>query len=235
MSYIKTKILKDNVEITENLSEINFLGSNQNIIDNGNGKISISSNPNALDDLTDVTISAVAAGESLVYDLNTSQWINVLTTVTTPGTGRILQVKFDRIDALSGTVSIPLTSSDPTITQGVELWTESIAPAHVSSHVRIGTSCTVSSSNNRTHLIFTFFRNNTCIGTGLLTTSARNAGHPFAITLYDSPNTTSDITYSCRVGKVSGNTWYINRLDDASILNGQLANQAYTVEEIGIN
>lgn len=194
----------------------------------------ISASPNVLTDLNDVTLITPADGQTLVYDIATSQWINITTTATEPGSGRLLQVKFNKIPALSGTILVPINATDPLITEGVELWNEIVTPALITSNIRISTTCTVSGSSNSTQMIFIFFRNNICIGTGLVNMSARTAGHPFAITIYDSPNTISPITYSCRVGKTSGNTWYINRLSDATSLNGQLANQAYTIEEIGV-
>lgn len=194
----------------------------------------ISAAPSILNGLNDVTLITPTDGQTLVYDITTSQWINVTTTATEPGSGRLLQLKFNKIPAISGTILVPLNATDPLITDGVQLWSEVITPALLTSNVRVSTTCTVSGSSNSTQMIFIFFRDNICIGSGLVNMSARTAGHPFAITIYDSPNTTSNITYSCRVGKTSGNTWYINRLNDATLLNSQLANQAYTIEEIGV-
>lgn len=188
-----------------------------------------------LNDLTDVTLVTPVDGESLIYNSATLQWENVLTAVTTPGTGRVLQVKFDRVPAVSGTAQITIGPTDPLITEGVPLWSEVITPADVTSNIRVTTSATCSGSSNSTQMIFTFFRNSVCIGAGLVNMSARTAGHPFSTVIYDTPNTLAQTTYSCRVAKTSGNTWYVNRLADATDLNGQLANQAYTVEEIGVN
>lgn len=189
----------------------------------------------SLNNLTDVTLVAPLDGESLIYNATTLQWENVLTAVTTPGTGRLLQVKFDRVPAVSGTAQINVGPGDPLISEGVLLWTEVITPAALSSNVRLTTAATCSGSSNSTQMMFSFFRNNVCIGAGLVNMSARTAGHPFTTIIYDSPNTLATVTYTCRVGKTSGNTWYVNRLADATDLNGQLANQAYTVEEIGVN
>jgi len=188
-----------------------------------------------LNDLTDVTLATPLDGQTMVYNTTTSQWENVTTTVNTPGVGRLLQVKFNVINALSGTNTVPVTINDPLITDGIELWSETLTPAEITSNMRISTSSTVSGSSNNTEMMFAFFRDTTCIGVGLVNMSARNAGHPFVITVYDTPAVLTPLVYSCRVGKTTGNTWYINRLDDATLLNGQLANQAYTVEEIGVN
>lgn len=187
-----------------------------------------------LNHLNDVTVVTPNDGQSLIYNTTTSQWENITTTVIGAGIGRLIQLKFNVIPALAGTVLIPYTN--PLVTDGVELWSDTLTLAlPTSSIVRIAMTATVSGSTNSTEMLFAFFRDSVCIGTGLVSMSARTAGHPFAITLFDNPGVNTPITYSCRVGKTIGNTWYVNRLsDDSLLINGQLEKQTYSIEEIGV-
>jgi len=186
----------------------------------------------SLENLIDTTITAVADGEALIYNGTSGVWENVVLAVG--GSGRIVQVQFGPIPAISSTASIPDDNTAPLITEGVEIWSQSITPQYIDSDFRLNTSFTFDQSANNTELIIAFFRGSTCIGTGIATGTTKRFSTQVSITVYDDPATLSSVTYSCRVGKTSGSTWYINRTrDSATALGGTLESQAYTVEEIG--
>ena len=152
------------------------------------------------------------------------------------GSGRLIQVIFGPIAALTSTVSYTVTDALPLITDGVEIWTASMTPTAITSNVRIATSFSFDIASNNTELVVMFFRDSLCIGSGLVTGTTKKFNTQYTSTMYDTPSTLSPVVYSCRVAKTSGTTFYINRtLQSINALGNTLESQAYTVEEIGVN
>lgn len=167
--------------------------------------------------------------QALVYD-SVLGWTNKTIAVPPGNSGRLVQVKFGPVPAVSSTTTLPAPT--PTITDGTQVWTDTITPTEVTSLLRIACTMVVSGSNNGTTINAAVFRDSTLIGFTTLTPPKSNAAVPMAYIFYDVPNTTSPVTYSCRVGKESGATWYVNSAAGTTV--PAMENNSYTVEEIGL-
>jgi len=184
--------------------------------------------------LIDTTVTAPADGEALIYNASSNKWENIILAVG--GSGRIVQVVFGPIADVTSTASIPNDTTTPLISEGVEIWSQNIQPQFIDSDFRLNTSLTFDIASNNTEIIIAFFRDSICIGTGIATGTTKKFNTQVSITVYDDPATLATVTYSCRVGKTSGTTWYINRTkDSAGALGSTMQSQAFTVEEIGIS
>lgn len=202
--------------------------------DGGTDTVTIDLNAN-LDDLLDVNAPTPVDGDVLYYNGIAGEWQNQ--TLFVPGQGKIVQVQFGPIPAVSGTATIPYDATTPQITEGVQIWSSTITPTSTTSKIRITTSVAFAVSRPwASSLVVAVFRDNTCVGVMSDTAARRDSLQTVTFTVYDTPTTTTAVTYSARVGRSSGNSiWYINQ--DANITNvfgGLLAQNAYTVEEIGI-
>lgn len=190
----------------------------------------------SIPELIDTDINSPQDSQALVYNATSSKWENVTIAVPPPGGGRIVQVEFGPIPSLSGTAQIPLDSSPPLSTEGVELWSFTIVPTETTSTIRIASSMVFTGSSNSLSLIAAVFADGFCIGSVTSTGSKNNTGQTLTFTIYDQPSTTLPVTYSVRVGKESGvaGTWYINNIPGIpNTLGGTMQNNAYTIEEIG--
>ena len=187
-----------------------------------------------VDNLNDVVLTTPNDGDILVYHPGTDTWDNHPLVIG--GSGRLIQVQFGPIPALASTVSIPIGLTAPLITDGVEIWSQSLTPQFVDSDIRLQTSFSFDIASNNTELVVAFFRDSICIGTAIATGTTKKFNTQFSTTMYDAPLTTSPVVYSCRVGKNTGTTFYINRTQQSvAALGGTLESQAYTVEEIGVS
>lgn len=191
--------------------------------------------------LTDTAITSLNNNEALVYDSTSGKWENKLIAVPPPGGGRLIQVEFGNVAGLSGTATLDIYPQ-PTITDGVEIWTDDITPTNSGSLIRINNSVLAIGSSANTVVVCSIWRTDynvspavsTLVGVTELSSGGQTSA-PLSFTFFDSPNTTSQITYSARVGKDSGSsgTWYINSLEGISpSLTTYLESNAYSIEEI---
>ena len=197
-------------------------------------KLDAVSNSN-LDDLSDVELTSIQDGDVIIYNSGTGEWENVPLQV--PNSGRIVQVQFGPISFLAGTASIPKDTSLPLITEGAEIWSQTITPTDAANIIRLNSSVVASASNSAQELIFAAYRNSTCIGVTTDAVSNRDETQVVSFTFYDAPATAAQVTYSVRTGKVAGKSgsWYVNTLDGftpGTEYGGVLVNNAYTVEEL---
>lgn len=191
--------------------------------------------PLSIEDLSNTDITAPASPQKLEYD--GSQWINVNGVASPPPSSEaVIQLQWNPITPLSGTGSIPVTSSLPDITDGTEIWTDDIDLQDVGSTVRITTSITFTASTAAMELVFVCYRDNIPVGAAMATNANKDEGSIVTFIIYDIPASTGVTTYSCRAGKNGGpGTWYINLLPSPPTpLGGLLAQGAYTIEEIGV-
>lgn len=193
----------------------------------------IAINPN-FNFLSDVIITSPTLNQSIRF--NGTNWVNYTDVPPPPsGSGLLVQVKWGPIGHFTGTTTIPITNSAPLITQGTQIWSQSITPQAATSTIKISTSCAIAASTASVSVVFAVFRGNTCIGTIGDSTANSNKLQAAHFTVYDNPATTSPITYTCRVGKDTGSgTWYINSISGlATPLGGLLDTNAWSIEEIG--
>ena len=112
---------------------------------------------------------------------------------------------------------------------------QAITPTNASSVIRFSASFVVSATNSNLAFGVAVFRGTTCIGTATTTTPGNQNGEVVSVTFYDSPATTSAVTYTMRVAKLSGSgTWYINSTP-SGLWGSTMAANAYSVEELLAN
>lgn len=149
-----------------------------------------------------------------------------------PNVGKLIQVKFGIIPALSGTTVNDVDSS-PLITDGTQVWTNTITPTSASNRIRVSASMLCIGSTSSQEIGCTVWRNSTLIGATKISISNKDKGSPLSFIFYDIPALTTPITYSCRIGRLGTNgTWYINSIPTTPSPVSYTAN-AYSIEEIG--
>lgn len=192
--------------------------------------------PHDLDSHTDVTITSVLDNHTLKFDSGTGQWVNILG-VPVPGAGGAIvsQLFWGPIPSVVGTTIIPRDVTLPLITEGTELWSQSMTLNETTSTVRIATNCTTSSSSASIEFIFAVFRDSLCIGTAVNATSNKDSGFAVSFEMYDEPGVDGPVTYSVRVGKSGGGgTWSINEVGGVALYAGTMANNSFSIEEINV-
>jgi hypothetical protein len=149
----------------------------------------------------------------------------------TSGNGVIAQVKTGLCPKMSGTTLIPSDNTIPLITEGTLLWTQKITPSATTSRISITSSQYVDSSTTNRNVTISIFRNTTCVHAQVvnITTAARPEVLP--ITFVDLPATTSEVTYTARIGISSSATWHINN-SNTSIGYGGVSPSNYIIMEL---
>ena len=191
--------------------------------------------PLSVENLSNTIITAPAGTQKLQFD--GANWVNVNDVITPPaGSEKVIQLRWNPITPLSGTASLPVTSGLPLITDGVEIWSDTLDIQTIGSTVRVTTSVTFTASTSSMEFVFVVYRGTTPVGAATTATVNKDEGIIVTFVVYDVPATTGDTVYSCRVGKNGGpGTWYVNDLPSpATPLGGLLAQGAYTIEEIGV-
>ena len=153
------------------------------------------------------------------------------------GQGMVIQCIHGSVAAVSGTSSIPNDNTTPLVTEGYELWSDTITLNNVANHVEVTTSLTLDSytgggmGGGDMEVVITLFRDSTCIGAMSQYLNSYNQ-EQVHVTIHDEPASVSSLTYSCRIGRItSSGTWYVNRLE-TNKFNGMLAIQGYTMKEL---
>ena len=191
----------------------------------------------ALSELTDVVYGSPLPEDNHTLVYESGDWVNVPSVAPPPpGSDLLVQMKWAPIGALSSTSTIPRDATTPLVTEGVQLWSNTITPTSDTSTIRIATSLTWFHTNASRNLAIAIFRGSTCVGVAEDTVADNREGQTVHFVIYDVPAVDTQITYSCRVGKSGGGpgTFYINTHPDfTEIFNGLLQNNAYSIEEIG--
>ena len=108
---------------------------------------------------------------------------------------------------------IKYDNSTPLITEGVQIWSQSITPKNATSNINIRFSGMVDASKINIAVTIAVFRNNQFIGLVVAGSSGYNGAlpNPFTVDINDPASGTNPITYSARIGTSSSATWYLNR------------------------
>lgn len=135
----------------------------------------------------------------------------------------IAQVLSGTIAGANGTTTIPYDNTAPDITEGTQIWSQSITPRATTSKVSIQFGVGVDCSANNGDLIIALFRGTTCIATRVWASGSGAGDRPdlMSMDFVDSPATTSATTYSARIGTTIG-TWYVNSNAAGVTLGGTL-------------
>lgn len=112
----------------------------------------------------------------------------------------------------SGTTVIPFDNTPPLVTEGTQLWSLTVTPLGIDSYFNIIFDTEIDVSGRDKNVTISIFRGSTLIGLRTTSASGYSGVSPtcMSINLYDYPNTTSSVTYSCRIGIDSG-TWYLGQ------------------------
>lgn len=146
-------------------------------------------------------------------------------------TNVILQIVTGDIVGASGTTTVPLDNTAPTITEGWQIWTQSFTPISATSKILIQFDITSSHSANTGTNILSLFAGNTNIGAVAgRTDSAANTATELSISKVYSPGSTAAITFSARLGNPTNGTSYCNRVG-ANTLGGALVS-SYIITEV---
>jgi len=121
--------------------------------------------------------------------------------------GKVLQVVTQGVTESTGTTSIPQDNTLPQSNEGTEIVSINITPASTSNKILIIANYQLSNSANDTYQRGALFRGTTCIDVNQECIQYSNAGLIFSHHVYDQPNSTSQQTYSIRVGAHQA-TWY---------------------------
>jgi len=197
--------------------------------------IATSGHTHALNDLTDVTIGSPTPTTDDILTFNGSTW--QAAPIDSSAMGHYKQLVYGAISKSSGTSSIPDDDTIPTSSEGYEIWSDTITPGSTDAVIKIGFSITIDTyvsggmGGGDMDVAVTVFRDSTCIGAMSQYIDSYNQ-EQMSINIVDAPSTTSSITYSARIGRLtSSGTWYVNRLQSEK-LGGMLEKQGYTIEEI---
>lgn len=181
------------------------------------------------------------AGEVLEYkNINAGSGVEVSHTGNTITVGTKIKGPVQTIKGAftpsSGTTLIPLDNSIPLISEGTQVWSQTITPTSATNTIRLCMGAQVSTGTGNVSIVIALFRGSTCLDVRAQTLTAfgllgalSDGSTAISFNLIDNPNTTSPVTYSLRVG-ITGGSWYFGRTADANF-GGATAGQ-YIVEEI---
>lgn len=145
-----------------------------------------------------------------------------------PAGGMILQVVTGTIGTLSGTTTVPLDNTAPTVTEGFRLFSQSFTPISATSTVVIEFSCTIAQSNNTTTPILSLFSNTTNIGSIAHSGNSARLQNIGVLEQFQ-PGATTPVTISARIGAQAGSV-YVNT-GPAQTLGGALSS-IYRIYEV---
>jgi hypothetical protein len=174
----------------------------------------------------------VTAGKFLKVDSVSGSGTTGIGTMTFGDGGKLLQNFATQIAYSNGTTGIPDDDTTPTISEGTQIYSQAITPTSSSNKVllfyALQVAITVGSA-----VVITAFRGSTCIGAS---TYGTPSGGNFMINTavcIDEPSTTSETTYTLRIGeKTDTGTWYVGGRSSAAY-NGMLAKNTVILQEIG--
>ncbi|MBX3533411.1 MAG: hypothetical protein KF826_03595 [Xanthobacteraceae bacterium] len=116
---------------------------------------------------------------------------------------------------------IPSDDTTPTVSEGTEILTENITPTSSSNKIRISISGFGQPSGTGSALIMAVFRNSTCVAVRAIGSNGTFAN--IETIKIDSPATTSQVTYSVRVGPYGVNSLRMNGTVSGRLFGGTAA------------
>jgi len=122
-----------------------------------------------------------------------------------------VQTMYGTIASQSGTSHIPYDNTVPLITEGTQMGAAPLTPTAATNYVTVEFTCVAGTSHRGADIVIAIFRDTTCIGVTTVTpsTGSQDGNANVSMKIVDTPNTTSQVTYSGRIGVTNG-TWYLN-------------------------
>ncbi len=128
--------------------------------------------------------------------------------------------------AATGTTVIPTDTTIPLISEGTQLWSQTVVPNSLSSKFVFDQVSMCDSSTNNRNVSFALFRGSACIYATTMNIATAGRSVQLSAHAVDSPNTLSSITYSMRVGINVSTNWWLNQSRNGAITFGSLANKS---------
>lgn len=128
--------------------------------------------------------------------------------------GTIIKTYYSDLPQASGTTLIPFDNTLPLITEGTEIWNQTLIPTAPDSDFYFNCSGFVSANSGKV-ITITLFRGNTFIAAACVSNKAGKDVNNFIINVKDTPGGT--VTYSLRIGISANSTWYLNKGAGATI------------------
>ena len=139
------------------------------------------------------------------------------------GPAAVGQIFTGTIPSQTGTSTITLTgTSIPTFTQGTQLVSQTLTPRSTASKVIIEFAALVDTAFTG-GVFASVFRGTTFIGMAITATQAASGSNlisiptTFSLRVVDTPNVTTPVTYSIRLGGNVSGTWYLGRTEGHTI------------------
>lgn len=111
----------------------------------------------------------------------------------------------------AGTSRFTDPNAAPPVTEGTEIWSFDLTPVSPTSVFTVFSSFQVDTSKSAT-VVVAVFRNNECIGCSTRYCGGGDKPGSMTVMFADRPETSSQITYSARIGTLdSSGSWYINK------------------------
>lgn len=139
-----------------------------------------------------------------------------------------LAVYAGNVGIVSGTITIPFDNSAPLVSEGTELWSQTVNPTVIGSNNKIQFSGMVDTSNNGRYVTIAIFKDSSLLGFVSIYNVTANRPTAFSIIVNDIATSLSSVTYSCRIG-ANGNTWYLGR--GATATMGGVNKSGWSIEE----
>lgn len=117
----------------------------------------------------------------------------------------------DYIPPRSGTTLIPYDKTVPLVTEGSQIWTQTVTPASITSRFIIRFDGFISSGSGTRYVTAAIFADNVCIGVSTQLASVANAPFQLVACAVTAPESTAPVTYSIRMGNSSTAAWYIGQ------------------------
>lgn len=224
MATNKDFIIKNDVTLGGTISKINGITLT-------NGQLLIGSSSTGDMSVATLTgsasISVTNGPGSITLDLpNTGIAPGMYSSVTVDSKGRAIsgvpvsntsgQVFAGSVAQTTGTTLIPYDSTPPLVSEGTQVWSQTITPVSTGSKVKIEFSGILDSGTANRTITVAVFRGTTFIGAIATLFSAATAVQSFALLLVDTPGTIAATTYTCRIGISSNATWNLGRGSSAT-------------------
>lgn len=140
--------------------------------------------------------------------------------------GSVLSFYTGTTGSITGTAVIPADNTAPLITEGAQIWNQSITPVSDGSRFIIDQAFMLDSGAANKNITVAIFRNSTCIYATCV--NIAQGGRPVNVMIHhiDVPGAAAPFTYSLRCGTNSSSTWYINNTS-TTITYGGVANSGH--------
>jgi hypothetical protein len=147
------------------------------------------------------------------------------------GSSSVLQTLTTVVPASTGTSTVTLNNTAPTIASGTQIWTQAITPSATTSRVALRGALTIAHGTAARTVIAMVFRGTTCISVVGQYCATANTLNSIPISIVDQPASIAAQTYTIRIAGSAAGTWYVQQTATAYFA-GLLATSDILTQEI---